>query len=247
MTFDQNGNATSMAGNLPTISWSGNSYTDGPVESVLSLVPWVSTTSFTAFQGGNEAHSGAAHQTCTLTSDYDAYPSDVSTQTIQSIFNDARVNFQWVDPYVQTPNMHAKFLVKLRGGLEGNDPPGNDPTSASNPVEFGQTIEVDASKITKTAGFLPPGWSVYRAIGVVATHEYGHFLLQQGHCGAAGEGAPAAGSGWSCLQGLGIMAPGSERGTTNYYVEPAFQTFTLKQKPVIQKRCTQLNPTPKKK
>lgn len=70
-TYDSNGNATGQLGSEPTLAWSGNSYTDGPVNQVTAPVPDVSTTSCSPFQQHNEAHTKVAVPPCTLTSDDD--------------------------------------------------------------------------------------------------------------------------------------------------------------------------------
>jgi hypothetical protein len=57
-TFDQNGNATGMM-NLPTYSWSGYAYQDGPVEQLVASALDFALT-FMAFQGGNLGHTGTA-------------------------------------------------------------------------------------------------------------------------------------------------------------------------------------------
>jgi hypothetical protein len=72
---------------------------------------------------------------------------------------------------------------------------------------------------------------------VVATHEFGHFLLQQGHCN------PPQPNNLSCLQGGGIMQPGQDAGVLAFHADiGGSQLFTAEQKPVIQKRCMALNP-----
>jgi hypothetical protein len=39
VTYDANGNATGQLGSLPTQSWTGNAYTDGPVQQVAFALP----------------------------------------------------------------------------------------------------------------------------------------------------------------------------------------------------------------
>jgi hypothetical protein len=45
---------------------------------------------------------------------------------------------------------------------------------------------------------------------------------------------------------MGIMQPGNDQGNTAFYTDlSGMQTFTADQKPVVQKRCSQLNPAKK--
>jgi len=79
-------------------------------------------------------------------------------------------------------------------------------------------------------------WNIEHALGVVATHEFGHFLLQQGHCPASQLNNPA------CLKGGRIMQPGYETGNLAFYADAGGnQIFTQDQKPVIQRRCRALD------
>ena len=57
VTFDQNGNATGMMGNLPTQSWLGYAYQDGPIDQV-AFAPAAYAISFAAAQGGSPSGSG---------------------------------------------------------------------------------------------------------------------------------------------------------------------------------------------
>jgi hypothetical protein len=59
ITYDQYGNATGMIPNMPTYSWTGNAYTDGPVDSVISAMVDVAL-SFDAFADGSPSPNGAA-------------------------------------------------------------------------------------------------------------------------------------------------------------------------------------------
>ncbi len=74
ITYDQNGNATGMMGSLPTYSWTGSAYLDGPVTQVLAN-PLYAAVSFWPFSGANNSGNGtaasqpqyAALGTCTAT------------------------------------------------------------------------------------------------------------------------------------------------------------------------------------
>ncbi len=74
ITYDQNGNATGMMGSLPTYSWTGSAYLDGPVTQVLAN-PLYAAVSFWPFSGANNSGNGtaasqpqyAALATCTAT------------------------------------------------------------------------------------------------------------------------------------------------------------------------------------
>jgi hypothetical protein len=57
VTFDQNGNATGQMANLPTYSWLGNAYQDGPLDQVLAMMPDFALC-FAAFQGGSPSSNG---------------------------------------------------------------------------------------------------------------------------------------------------------------------------------------------
>ena len=59
ITYDQNGNATGMIPNMPTQSWMGNAYTDGPVDSVAAALVDVAL-SFNAFADGSPSPNGTA-------------------------------------------------------------------------------------------------------------------------------------------------------------------------------------------
>jgi hypothetical protein len=233
IAYDANGNATGTVGSLPTLSWAGNSYTDGQVTLIQSPVPNVSTTSFAAFQGGNESHTSVAHRTCALTSDWtggrdsggpwDNVPT-VTTKTIQGIFSDARVNFQWGSSNPKSnPNMHAVFSYILPPDILGQDP------------NLGNTIQIDTDKINYMGTQLHAAvQGIQQAIGVVSTHEFGHFLLQQQHCSSQSTSS-------ACLQGKGIMRFGEDQGDQIFHQDLGGNLlFMSDQKPVIQKRCSEL-------
>jgi hypothetical protein len=59
VTYDQNENATGQLGSLPTQSWTGNMYQDGPVEQ-LAILPFLLATSFCVEQGGNLSRTPTA-------------------------------------------------------------------------------------------------------------------------------------------------------------------------------------------
>jgi hypothetical protein len=208
--FDMDGNATGQTASLPTLSWAGNSYTYDPLQQIVNAVPYVSTASFWAFEDANEAQTKVASKACTLTSDKNADLSNVTTETIQQIFKDALGNFQWAS---SNANMHAQFSTPLPRGVLRNDP------------NFDNTILVDSSQIGAVAAQLSLGlWNVQHALGVITTHEYGHFLLQQGH------------------SATGIMRVGTETGTLAFYRDiGGVLLFTPGQKSIIKTRCLQLN------
>jgi hypothetical protein len=58
-TYDAGGNATGSVGPLPTYSWLGNAYQDGPVEQAMAQTVYYAL-SWRAAQGGNQAHTGTA-------------------------------------------------------------------------------------------------------------------------------------------------------------------------------------------
>jgi len=59
ITYDQNGNATGMVGSLPTYSWRGNAYQDGPVTQVAAATVDFAL-SFNAFLDGSPSANGTA-------------------------------------------------------------------------------------------------------------------------------------------------------------------------------------------
>ena len=61
VTFDPNGNQTGQTASLPTLSWTGNAYTDGPVAQV-AFVPTDIATSFWGLLGGNPSSTGNAER-----------------------------------------------------------------------------------------------------------------------------------------------------------------------------------------
>ncbi len=59
ITYDQNGNATGMMGSLPTYSWTGSAYLDGPTTQVLAP-PLYLALGFWSLFGGNNSGTGTA-------------------------------------------------------------------------------------------------------------------------------------------------------------------------------------------
>jgi hypothetical protein len=59
VTFDQNGNATGQMASLPTYSWLGYAYQDGPVDQVVSPALYLAL-GFWSFLGGNHSGNGTA-------------------------------------------------------------------------------------------------------------------------------------------------------------------------------------------
>jgi hypothetical protein len=65
ITYDQNGNATGQLGSLPTQSWTGNQYEQGPsLESVVAPLVFEDGASFWPTVGGNPSGSGTAIVQC---------------------------------------------------------------------------------------------------------------------------------------------------------------------------------------
>jgi len=65
ITYDQNGNATGQIGSLPTQSWTGNQYEQGPsLESVVAPLVFEDGASFWPTVGGNPSGSGTAIVQC---------------------------------------------------------------------------------------------------------------------------------------------------------------------------------------
>jgi hypothetical protein len=119
--------------------------------------------------------------------------------------------------------MHAIFSYILPPKILGEDP------------NLGDTIRIDTDKINYTGTLLHKSLQdIQHAIGAVSTHEYGHFLLQQQHCGQQSRDK-------GCLQGKGIMEFGEDQGNQIYdqnFGGTLF--FTSDQKPIIQSRCSEL-------
>jgi len=85
---------------------------------------------------------------------------------------------------------------------------------------FGSTALINNNRFNSIASANPQftTWNVQHAMGVVITHEFGHFLLQQAH------------------SSVGIMREGNDQGMTAFYVDlGGGQTFTPPQKTVIDK------------
>jgi len=61
ISYDSNGNVTAQAGSLPTLSWTQNAYTDGPVNQVATNIVNVAN-SFTGIADGNASGNGTATQ-----------------------------------------------------------------------------------------------------------------------------------------------------------------------------------------
>ncbi len=61
-TYDSNGGATGQFGSLPTESWTGRAYTDGPVDQVASLVPNFAQTFWAQLHANASAGSTATIQ-----------------------------------------------------------------------------------------------------------------------------------------------------------------------------------------
>lgn len=64
LTYDNQGRATGQLGNLPIQSWTGNAYTDGPVQQVFPLSLNVADTSFSPRIGANPSQNSTAGQRC---------------------------------------------------------------------------------------------------------------------------------------------------------------------------------------
>jgi hypothetical protein len=64
VTYDNQGRATGQVGALPTQSWTGNAYTDGPFQQVASLALNVADASFSPRTGANPSENSTALQRC---------------------------------------------------------------------------------------------------------------------------------------------------------------------------------------
>jgi hypothetical protein len=63
-TYDATGNASGQAGSLAMVSWTGNAYTDGPVDQVLTSTLNVADTSFAPQANSNPSKNNASLRRC---------------------------------------------------------------------------------------------------------------------------------------------------------------------------------------
>jgi hypothetical protein len=138
-------------------------------------------------------------------------------QAIQNLFKNAGIGISF-DP-AGPATLRVLTNVPIPGALR------QDPN-------LGNTVSINNAAIGRQAVALSNGdpngalLMAQQATAVVIAHEFGHYLLQQGH--------PE-------VRNVGIMHPGNEQATLPFYKDLAGQqNFTRKQATKIRKRCTEL-------
>ncbi len=122
VTYDNQGRATGQMAKMPMQSWTGNGYTDGPVDQVVSLSLSIAA-SYVAFAGGNASGNGTATQPVT---------PDVQ-QMIAKIASGYVGSQKWLD--TQGSN---KCNIFVKDVLEqaGTNPPGSPSSGARQRIKY---------------------------------------------------------------------------------------------------------------